>query len=312
MRCGKNLDDGERLERLSAYMDGTMEPDERGDWEEHLTQCGTCRADLDWMGRTAELLRGQMEEVPESFSRGWRDAVRQEAARSGGAGRPEAGGDIVPVERDRRPGAENRAKRPLLRWVSSAAAVVAVVGVGLWAAGWAQGDGGASPGETPRIYAYAAEEPESVEAEGSPESGIAPTSLEDTMDVPEAAAYDPEADVQQASPYARAMPGNGEECIPEGGGSCPAILSCEEEATCRISIIPPEGEGEQEVFAAVSAWLEARGYTAQYALHGDDYGIFLQGLSEAAEGLLEDLRASGFDVQVPEGADLTSPFLYVE
>lgn len=83
MRCGKNLDDSERLEKLSAYMDGKMEPDERGDWEEHLTQCGTCRTDLDWMGRTAELLRGQMEEVPESFSRGWRDAVRQEAAAPG-------------------------------------------------------------------------------------------------------------------------------------------------------------------------------------------------------------------------------------
>ena len=91
------------------------------------------------------------------------------------------------------------------------------------------------------------------------------------------------------------------ECVPNAASTAAPSFS-------RAASTPPA----RPVFAAVSAWLEARGYTAQYALHGDDYGIFLQGLSEAAEGLLEDLRASGFGVQVPEGADLISPFLYVE
>jgi hypothetical protein len=80
-------------ERLSLLLDGELPDAERARMERHLRECAACRAELEELRRTVELLRGLPPvDVPPELTRRWIEGVRAEASGGGrGFGRWVAG-----------------------------------------------------------------------------------------------------------------------------------------------------------------------------------------------------------------------------
>jgi hypothetical protein len=71
-------------ERLSALLDGELPDAERARVERHLSSCAACRAELEELRRTVELLRGLPSvDVPPELTRRWIEGVRADAAGGG-------------------------------------------------------------------------------------------------------------------------------------------------------------------------------------------------------------------------------------
>ena len=95
-------------ERLSAWLDGELSPDERAEVEAHLAACEECAALLAEMGAVDELARELPVEAPagyfETFPAGVRSRIEGRAPRND-RGSPATSGMYrgLPIETHRRP-----------------------------------------------------------------------------------------------------------------------------------------------------------------------------------------------------------------
>ncbi len=102
-----------RCDKLNALLDlypgGPLTQEQRLEVEEHLASCPSCRLAAKMRGDARAL--SETDDLPEGFSASWRQAIREEAAKT----------TPMPVGK-------------LIRWMSVAAALLVMVG-GTWLAG---------------------------------------------------------------------------------------------------------------------------------------------------------------------------------
>lgn len=121
--------DWEQREQLSALLDNELGEQERAELEAHLPSCAACRAELESLRRTRNLVRALPQPpLPRSFALPLEAAPRQEQPhQSASAARPAPGPQHRPSSAP--PARLPNRRRPVraLQWLSSIAAVLGVV-----------------------------------------------------------------------------------------------------------------------------------------------------------------------------------------
>ncbi len=126
-------------EDLPAYLLGALEPGEQAELERHVEGCDDCRAELDWLRPTVNLLPETVERV---------EPPADLRARIVGQARSEA-----------RPAKAARARRPLFRGWRPVAGLATVALVLAVVAGYAIRDGESGGGEAATTVATAGKAP---------------------------------------------------------------------------------------------------------------------------------------------------------